>query len=259
MNTKCNELYSDLEQIRNDLEWILTNDSIVQFERSNIIEFNRGCSIDKLTVTDGFTKSQRIGLYYQWLFRILITNNSLKLLGEDIQIFENNRTVGSIDYLVKMPNMKIEHWEIAVKFYLLFENQWLGPNANDSLDKKLDKMLSKQLALSDSSAFKKTFPLMPIASKKISLQGRLYINPYLDQKIPSTPTVTPNAIQGFWCWQHQLLSSETFFILEKDQWLSLPKFDESIASSIDNEITSPLHVVDKSNQVWFIVPNSWPR
>ncbi|GAL05455.1 hypothetical protein JCM19237_545 [Photobacterium aphoticum] len=37
---------------------------------------------------------------------------------------------------------ELEHWEVAIKFYLAWEQQWPGPNAKDNLDKKAQRMLS---------------------------------------------------------------------------------------------------------------------
>lgn len=77
------------------------------------------------------------------------------LLYENIQLTENNTTIGEIDFIIadKLAEQLI-HMELAYKFYLYDPgissapiNNWIGPNRNDSLKEKLDKLKSKQFPL----------------------------------------------------------------------------------------------------------------
>jgi uncharacterized protein len=79
--------------------------------------------------------------------------NCIEIIQENIQIQHGNRTIGEIDCLL-LENQIPTHLEIVYKFYL-YDNthgaseieHWIGPNRNDSLQQKLDKLSTKQLPL----------------------------------------------------------------------------------------------------------------
>lgn len=93
---------------------------------------------------------------------------------------ENRRFIG---FLAKNRKTEhYEHWEVAVKFYLLHQGCWYGPNAEDRLDIKLDHMLNHQLPLSQHPLFIEQHPLWAGASQHLLMQGRLYTNPFSDEQ-----------------------------------------------------------------------------
>ncbi len=79
----------------------------------------------------------RLGLYFEWLWlQALQCHPDYQLLGSNIQIQHEGRTLGSLDFLVlDTKTDTVEHWELACKFYLCYrdgqEVHWLGPNLND--------------------------------------------------------------------------------------------------------------------------------
>lgn len=92
-----------------------------------------------------------MGFYFERLYRVLLQD----LLGWDIllqnqQIQSNGRTIGELDFVVHNGSEdRIEHHEIAIKFYLGVNQPagptlWYGPNAKDRLDLKTAGMLHKQ-------------------------------------------------------------------------------------------------------------------
>ena len=63
------------------------------------------------------------------------------------------QTLGAYDFIVRNAEGEVEHWEVAVKFYLrrdaaLEWRSWVGPNQRDRLDKKVNRMRDHQLVLS---------------------------------------------------------------------------------------------------------------
>jgi hypothetical protein len=74
---------------------------------------------------------------------------------ENVQIMEGNRTIGEIDFIIEEKlSTQLIHVELAYKFYLYDPNissepikNWIGPNRNDSLVQKLDKLTTKQFPL----------------------------------------------------------------------------------------------------------------
>ena len=78
-----------------------------------------------------------------------------KVLHENIQIRDGNDTVGELDFIIEHQETQEQtHLELAYKFYLYDPslstapiNCWIGPNRNDSLSKKLQKLKTKQFPL----------------------------------------------------------------------------------------------------------------
>ncbi|MCL1484758.1 MAG: DUF1853 family protein [Marinobacter sp.] len=93
----------------------------------------------------GEPPQKRLGHYVERLYRVLLEN----LLGWDIllqnqQIHSDGRTIGELDFVVyNRHRQRIEHHEIAIKFYL-GHTQWFGPNAHDRLDLKTRSLLDQQ-------------------------------------------------------------------------------------------------------------------
>ena len=83
------------------------------------------------------------------------SSTNFKVLYENIQIIEEEKTIGEIDFILQNKITKqLIHMELAYKFYLFDPNissvtlnNWIGPNRNDSLQEKLDKLKTKQFPL----------------------------------------------------------------------------------------------------------------
>lgn len=77
------------------------------------------------------------------------------LLLENVQVVEDGKTIGEIDFIIEeLLTKQIIHLELAYKFYLLDPSisseqmhNWIGPNRNDSLKEKLEKITTKQFPL----------------------------------------------------------------------------------------------------------------
>jgi hypothetical protein len=75
-------------------------------------------------------------------------STNYKVLYENIQVIEDKKTIGEIDFIIEDKNTKqVIHMELAYKFYLFDPsissepiNNWIGPNRNDSLQEKLEKL-----------------------------------------------------------------------------------------------------------------------
>ncbi|MCX9448676.1 DUF1853 family protein [Vibrio cholerae] len=204
----------------------------------------------------------RLGFLYQHLCAQLFTETPFyNAVSEEIQLINEGKTVGSLDFLAKNRKTEhYEHWEVAVKFYLLHQGCWYGPNAEDRLDIKLDHMLNHQLPLSQHPLFIEQHPLWAGASQHLLMQGRLYTNPFSDEPIPTDCLGYPlntSQIQGYWCFQReQHLIDEPLYQLEKSDWLTGRKADsEPYTEHADGFV----HCQSESGKFWFIVPNQWPQ
>ncbi|KOO09774.1 type II citrate synthase, partial [Vibrio xuii] len=108
-----------------------------------------------------YAGNPRLGFLYQYLCTELITESGLySVVLDEAQInHDNGQTLGAIDLVLKNHESgQLEHWEVAIKFYLLHQGTWFGPNAYDQLDKKLARMLTHQLKMSSSAPFKNQYP-----------------------------------------------------------------------------------------------------
>ncbi len=80
-----------------------------------------------------------------------------RVIDRQIQLHEAGRSLGELDFLIEDRHTgQLEHWELAVKFFLWGvdgECAWIGPDRKDRLARKLERMLVRQLPLSEGPAF----------------------------------------------------------------------------------------------------------
>ncbi|NVD06078.1 DUF1853 family protein [Vibrio sp. JPW-9-11-11] len=205
----------------------------------------------------------RLGFLYQHLCTKLLTHTSqYQLEAHEIQINrKSGQTLGAIDLILRNQlSNQLEHWEVAIKFYLLHQGTWYGPNAHDQLDMKLNRMLTHQLKISTSREFQDQYPQYHNMSEHLLLQGRLYTNPFIDEPVPSECLgyrLNQSQINGYWCYQSQWEQiDEPLYELEKALWaVGL----EELKKPIDKPNGRFVHAQTKTGQFWFVVPDSWPN
>jgi hypothetical protein len=129
----------------------------------------------------------RLGHVVEKIVAELIKNsNSYNLLYENIQIINDKKTIGEIDFIIENSKThEIIHLEFAYKFYLFDPevlskpelNCWIGPNRNDSLYEKLEKLKTKQFPLLFHPCTQQTLPNLPIdrVAQQLCLLVSLYI------------------------------------------------------------------------------------
>ncbi len=85
----------------------------------------------------------------------ITSSSNYNILFENVQVIEDTKTIGEIDFIIEdITREQVIHMELAYKFYLYdptissqLINNWIGPNRNDSLVQKLDKLKNKQFPL----------------------------------------------------------------------------------------------------------------
>ncbi len=215
-------------------------------------------------VSDHYDGNPRLGFLYQELCkRLFDIHPDYQVVAEEIQLQQDKRTIGAIDFLLEnSQNNGIEHWEVAIKFYLLKQGLWYGPNAKDRLDIKLSRMLEHQLTMTDTKAFQSTFPELLQITKHLLMQGRLYINPFECDDVPTSCLglpIEPQNINGFWCYQDQFDQiTEPLYVLNKPLWATGLKSFNDIAP-VTKLPKHFIHCQAQSGQFWFVVPNDWPN
>ncbi|SIN94326.1 DUF1853 family protein [Salinivibrio sp. ES.052] len=254
------ELFTNTAQIRADMQWLLTQAPLLSPHQFPMLPKTLWSNVP-LPIPKPYSGPKRIGFYYQWLLTELINHHpQLRLEAEEIQVNEAGKTRGAIDFLIENQG-HLEHWEVAVKFYLAYENRWLGPNAKDALDIKVTRMLDHQLALSSHPSFRQQYPHWQPTQKRLLVQGRLYRHYGYNIGLPDWSPVSTESIGGWWCWPEALPTDRAFGILARDQWLSLPPFSDlpKVAANTLNEITRAHHLLDETQTPWFVVPKGWPN
>lgn len=97
-------------------------------------------------------KSTRLGLRFEmlmWFWLLDHRYHAYELLGHSIQMIQGAHTLGELDFLIRNTETnQIEHWEIALKYYLGESNlslaAWYGLNRTDTLKRKLKHFTHKQ-------------------------------------------------------------------------------------------------------------------
>lgn len=243
-------------------------------------------------------KSRRLGLYFEALWQFFIRCDSqLELIAHNLPVFDGSRTLGEFDILyLDTDRDEYVHLELAVKFFLNNDKQslpaafehWLGPNATDRLDRKLNHLLGHQIQLSEHAAAQSLLASHGINKlrKEIALKGILFYPANIQPKQSLILSPEHNWSHWFFLNNTHHLSDENAYwvILPKLHWLSplsipsdaIPGHDLIIVSSDElsdylssyfGESNKPIMLckMEKTNSGlnektrYFITPNDWPE
>ena len=148
---------------------------------------------------------------------------------ENIQLSDNKKTIGEIDFILSNQDTKqLIHVELAYKFYLYDPsissaqiNNWIGPNRNDSLKEKLDKVKNKQSPLLYHPATQSKLDQLELSdvSQQLCLLAYLFI-PYQSETHFSTACY--KAIKGYYLSIEDFIrldhSEKTYYLPLKNEW-----------------------------------------
>ncbi|WP_105103124.1 DUF1853 family protein [Microbulbifer pacificus] len=136
-------------------------------------------------------KSQRLGIYFEQLWAFAFTHHpDYTLLARNLPIRTGQKTLGELDFVVRyLPDDTVEHWEVAVKFYLQVDHFWVGPGLRDRLDIKLARMRDHQLPVARSHPAVATLEQQKLHFDRqwAVMPGRLFSS---HDKLPSHTTGT---------------------------------------------------------------------
>ncbi len=168
---------------------------------------------------------------------LIKSSTNYKILFENIQIKEDKRTIGELDFIIENSITKqLIHLELAYKFYLFDPtissapiNNWIGPNRNDSLKEKLDKLKRKQFPLLYHTCAKST--LNDIETDKVSQALCLLVSLFIPYKY--NESFSPNyekAIKGYYLdfetFKTLDHSANAYYIPSKKEWGINPSENE---------------------------------
>jgi hypothetical protein len=169
----------------------------------------------------------RLGRYAEKLMTFYLRHLGV-LAAHNVQVrAAGSQTIGEFDFLV-WRGSELLHWEFATKFYLLEPagagdaqpqaDYFVGPNLADSLGAKMDKIFSRQLALSSHPAAQCLLP-QPVAAAEALVKGWLF---YPDGDFPLLPAlgVCAGHCRGFWCGLTDLAAAPRYAVLPRLSWLA---------------------------------------
>lgn len=171
-------------------------------------------------------RDHRLGRYAEDLLQFWLAapdNVEFELVAEHVALREHGITLGELDFLVReRASGQLWHIELALKFYLgTADRQWLGPNRQDSLARKLGHLCQQQLPLLQSPAGQAWLQARALATPKTWawLKGRLFSAWAADAAANTPQWFTPDALLAFarqhpWRW----------FTLGKRHWLAPDSF-----------------------------------
>ena len=284
---------SSNSQLVRDLEWVVSSPSLISqpaaLAPKSATPFDRASvDIDELERFVDERKSHRVGRYFEslvlyWLERI----RRVEMIADGLQIREGKQTIGELDFVFRDEVRELTHWEAAVKFYLHYPNEnptgshLIGPNAQDTFEKKTRKLFEKQLPLS-----RRDFP--DIVHRQAFVKGRIFyhVDSASQTSIPSNARLATDHLRSSWVQESRLewlasFNGRAFCIVRKPFWLSplqLQKDDEQLKSTtemidwIQKEwdvnrhpvLVSILELQGGDDCEWietdrvFVVPEQWP-
>ena len=183
-------------------------------------------------------KSHFLGSYFETLFSFAIENLSdLVIRLEHFQIEKEGQTLGEVDMLVETPNGELHQFEIAIKFYLerpdLYPHDWIGPNKNDSLLKKVSRAREHQLLILQTE---KGQEVVSHVTNGRDVQANLLIFGRLYSALTCRKEVDQWLSQnkrGGWIRVSDLFLLMPYFsyflILEKPHWLAAPDISDDFS------------------------------
>ncbi len=189
----------------------------------------------------------RLGYYFESLVEFWLRHAFAdQLLVSHLPVKNEQRTLGEFDYLLSDSSKQIiYHWEVAVKFYLHYQQPdgrvlWYGPNPRDRLDIKLQRLLHHQLALSslpEAAGALRYAGLAGSVLPRLLLKGYLFYPSTQDWRNPSfLPELSPQHLRGWWTY---LDPFEIPNAHKERCWLYLPRL-QWLAPAVSGESNNGL-------------------
>lgn len=176
---------------------------------------------------------RRVGQYFERLVHYWLAHvRKVEMVGVGQQVLDGKITIGEIDFLFVDEAGELNHWEVAVKFFLHHPDRpgshYPGPNARDDFERKATKIFGPQLGLSETSH-------PDVTVRRAFVKGQVFYHP----AVP-TPTERPNRmpeshLRGEWIRSDQLdLLNDRWgdaqgMVLDKPHWLAAPPIEQHVS------------------------------
>ncbi len=227
----------------------------------------------------------RVGRYFENLVHFYLE----KLCGFEIaerglQIQEDGRTIGELDFLYRNQDGVLCHCETAVKFFLHTAesndsgSHFIGPNSADNFERKTRRLFDHQLPLS-----KSRFP--EVSRRDAFVKGRIFYHPQAAVPTEFPDLLSKDHLKGSWIRESEvdLLeasdSATRYRVARKPHWLAPDQANGTeVTLQSTDEIRSLLrihfskrrtpqlvNVLSKHADGWyesdrvFVVSDQWPN
>jgi len=225
------------------------------------------------------TTNHRLGPYFERLWLYWLRHNPrYRCLAHNVQIQEDGKTLGEFDMIVQdLDSGAIEHWELAIKFYLGIpplnnETHWFGPHQKDRLDLKYHHLVEKQLKLSTQALAKDYCQKQGwnISRTRLLSKGRLFYPVNAEYSRPNN--IEKHHLTGRWMTQPEFAQQfgkhehVRFHWLNKDEWMVLREREAKCYEHIQERFSQQRypHPVQLLVSQWqekpvrlFVVPENW--
>ncbi|MDR9399539.1 DUF1853 family protein [Salibacter sp.] len=248
-------------RIKDYIYWMISNPFLLTAKGKNNLqkEITHDWSERFQGESKTVTPRKRLGFLYEDLVSHLITqHHSYEIVDRNIQIIENGKTHGEIDFVVlnKTTDQLIQ-LESAVKFYLFHpqSGMWIGPNANDKLHLKYNKLIEKQLNL-----YRDFEELIPynISESQLWTNGMLFVPQGSDYQLPEY--VNKNVEIENWFFKSDEEKPKGV-PLNKNEWIiPTDKIHSQLAMKRKSTLEkSSMLLNTASNNKFFLVHENWPN
>lgn len=191
--------------------------------------------IDKIKIPYQLPLGKRV----EYFFDAMIEQSSnYKIVLKNLQIIQNKNTFGELDFIVFSQEQKrYVHVEMQYKFYLYDEcfeeeiHRYIGPNRNDTLYLKLEKLKNRQLPLlykEETKAFLGGIDISKI-EQKVLFQANIFLPRTL--QIKTLPLIDNRCICGYYLSFNEFIFDTSFLNYEfclphRFDWLNNPNTNE---------------------------------
>lgn len=188
------------------------------------------------------------------------SHDEIEIMAKNLQINDDSRTLGEFDFIIYNKG-QLQQIEVVYKFYLRDKSlssdpikQWIGPNRNDSLMQKLNKISNAQFPVLSTTEAIKTLHSLGINTDDI--EQRVYFKAELYTSVDDKEQISPlneAALAGryYSIDQLQQFVDSKFYIPVKHDWLIKPHVDVSwMTYENSNQTFKELIETEKSALFW---------
>ena len=275
-----------LTQAERDLLWTVNSPSLIRLdlesvERKPLAWVEQKFDSDRLHARLAAAAYRQVGRYFEELLHFYLeVTLGLEIVERGLQIREEGRTVGEIDFLYRDASGSLCHCESAVKFYLYVPeiieggSQFVGPNAADHFERKMRRLFDHQLRLSEGR-----FP--DVVRREAFVKGRIFYHPLLNEP----DLLSAGHLKGTWIRESEidlfakLYPGMKFKVVRKPHWLApeiVTASDQSLLTIDGLRKTLLQHFAERrtpqlisaltqGESCWeetsrtFVVSDQWPR
>ncbi len=179
--------------------------------------------------------NHRLGIRFEALIQSWAQgSDQIDIKAANLPVRDDKRTLGEFDLIVEHEG-EIQHWELAVKFYLGVGdtsdmNRFFGPNPIDTLAIKINHLQERQMQLSRQPAAAQLLADngYPVDRVIGFVKGRLFY-PLTEWQAGARPAVFPARVNpahlnGWWCdletFTQSMSGKNRYAVLPKTYWLA---------------------------------------